>query len=155
MSSLRTAPGITAHGSPAAEQRLADQRRNHWDYTELDQSALAESVLPDDGVFEAELELRDQSTYPGCLRYGDTDGHVPFVAGRGPPVVGDNRTKADLPGIRQVVGHEVEQVHIARVGDVAAAAARSDSEEILGKDSHSHLLRVVADDHGGAGAPLP
>jgi hypothetical protein len=33
-------------------------------------------------------------------------------------VVGDYRTKADLPRIRQVVVHEVEQIHIARPGDL-------------------------------------
>src|SRR5260221_4291619 len=147
------AASSSTNGSPAAEQRLVYQGRNHRSYDELNHGSLAESVLADDGVFEVELELRNP-TYLGSLRYADPDGHVPSVPGTGPAVPRNRRTKADLPRMRQVVVHAIEHIHVAGISDAATEVVGSNSEEILWKDTHRDLLRIVADDHRRSCAPL-
>ena len=88
-----------------------------------------------DRIFDAELEFRDDPRQPSRFRCQQADRHVPLVAGAGAIIVGDRRTGADLPGIRQVVEQEVQEMEVTGVGDVAPTAARSDSEEVLGKES--------------------
>src|SRR4051794_21063224 len=111
---------VSIFGLPA-EEWFANHGWNHRNDAEFHHCALTVGILAENGVFEAELKLGNHSAGPCGLRYTDPHWHVPLIPGTSPAVVGDYWTEAHLPCISQVVGHEVQQMHIARVGDVWTA----------------------------------
>jgi hypothetical protein len=115
-------PGAVQFSVPA-EKRIPNQRRDHRNHVQLDLRALPEVVLAHDRVLDADLELDRQSADLRCLRGEQADGNVPLAAGAGFVVVGDRRVEAELPGVRQIVGEEVEQAEVAGVRRVALVTA--------------------------------